>query len=49
MSLDKIFNIAGMIVVVALVTTIVAHPASARVIEAMGKSFANVLKAAQGK
>jgi hypothetical protein len=46
---DKISNIAGAIVTVALVTTIVSRPTSASVIRAMGDAFAGSIKAALGK
>jgi hypothetical protein len=46
---DKISNIAGAIVTVALVTTIVSRPTSAQVIRAMGDAFAGSIKAALGK
>ena len=43
---DKVFNIIGAIVTVALVTTSVARPNSAMVIQAMGDSFSKAIKAA---
>lgn len=46
---DKVFNILGALVVVAGVTSIVAHPASANVIRAMGDSFSGAIKAATGR
>ena len=46
---DKIANIMASIVTVALVTTIVARPNSAKVIDSMGKAFAGSLSAALGK
>lgn len=46
---DKFFNVAGSIVTVALVTTIVTHPNSANVILAMGKAFANSINSALGR
>lgn len=49
MSLDKMFQIASLIVVVAGVTTVVSHPASASVIRAIGDAFTGSLRAAQGK
>ena len=49
MTIDKIANIAGMIVTVALVTTVVSHPQSAAVIKAMGSAFSGSLQAAMGK
>jgi hypothetical protein len=48
-SLDGIFSIGMALVGVALVTTIVIHPASANVIKAMGTSFATATRAAIGK
>lgn len=49
MNFDKALSIGSAIVTVALVTTIVAHPQSAKVITAVGNSFANSLRAAMGK
>jgi len=49
MNFDKLFNILGMIVTVALVTTIVSHSQSAAVIKAMGSAFSGSIKAALGK
>lgn len=49
MNIDKVASIGSAIVTVALVTTIVSHPESAKVIKAVGMSFADVLRAAQGK
>jgi hypothetical protein len=46
---DRIFNVMSSIVTVALVTTIVAHPQSAKVITAMGSAFAGSIRAATGK
>jgi hypothetical protein len=46
--MDKIFDIMGLIVGVALVTTVVAHPQSANVIKAFGSSFSSSILAAQG-
>lgn len=46
---DKLTNIAGAIVTVALVTTIVSRPTSAAVIRAMGDAFSGSIKAALGK
>lgn len=43
---DKIFNVLGAIVTVALVTTIVTRPNSVQVIRAMGDSFAGAIRAA---
>lgn len=49
MNLDKLFNVIGAIVTVALVTTIVVHPASASIITALGNAFSSSLRAAQGQ
>jgi hypothetical protein len=46
---DRLFNVMGSIVTVALVTTIVSRPNSARVIRAMGDSFAGSIRAAMGR
>lgn len=46
---DKMFNVAGAIVTVALVTTIVSRPTSASVIRAMGDAFGGSIRAALGK
>ena len=46
---DRVFNILGAIVTVALVTTIVTHRDSAKVITAMGSAFSGSIKAAIGK
>lgn len=46
---DRLFNVLGAIVTVALVTTIVSHPQSASVITSMGNAFAGSIRAAQGK
>ena len=48
MNLDSILKIAGMIVGVAAITTIVSHPASAQVIKAIGGTFVESLSVAQG-
>ena len=42
-------GIAGAIVTVALVTTVVSHKESAHVITAIGTAFSGALRAAQGK
>lgn len=46
---DKIFNLLGAIVTVALVTTIVSRPNSASVIKALGNAFTGSIKAATGR
>lgn len=49
MNIDKLASIGSAIVAVALVTTIVAHPQSAKVISAVGASFSGALRAAMGR
>lgn len=49
MSGDRLFNVVGSIVTVALVTTIVSRPQSAQVIRAMGNAFAGSIRAAMGR
>ena len=46
--MDKIVDVMGLIVGVALVTTIVSHPQSANVIKSFGSSFSSSILAAQG-
>lgn len=48
MNAHGIVDVMTWIVIVALATTIVAHPASASIITAGGSAFSNALKAAQG-
>jgi hypothetical protein len=47
--MDSLANVAGAIVTVALVTTIVSRPTSAAVIKAMGDAFAGSIRAALGQ
>lgn len=47
--MNQIADIAGAIVVVALVTTLVSHPHTAKVFKAAGHAFSESLLAAQGK
>lgn len=49
MNLDKVLNIFGMIVVLAIITTLVAHKETKNVIGAIGSLFTNSLRAAMGK
>lgn len=46
---DKIFNIAGSIVTVALVTAVMTDPNSAAVIKGLGDAFSGSIRAALGK
>lgn len=47
--ISQFVDLLGLVVGVAMVTTIVSHPASADILKAAGGSFAQVLSAAQGK
>lgn len=49
MNVDRVFNIFGSIVVVALVTVIVSSRNSARIIQATGGAFTNSLRTAMGR
>ncbi len=46
---EKVFNLLGMVVTVALVTTVVSRPQSAAVINALGSSFQGTIRAAMGR
>lgn len=46
---DKLLNIAGAIVTVALVTTIVARPNSVKVVREVGTAFSGAIRAALGQ
>lgn len=49
MNMDRIANIAGAIITVALVTTVVAHRNTANVVNALGRAFSGSIRAAMGK
>lgn len=46
--MDKIVDVMGMIVGVALVTTLVVHPNTANVVNSFGNAFSSSILAAQG-
>lgn len=46
---DQVFNVAGSIVTVALVTAVMTDPNSAAVIKGLGDAFAGSIRAALGK
>lgn len=46
---DKVFNILGAIVTVALVTAVVSQPNSRAVIDGLGDAFSGSIRAALGK
>ena len=49
MNLDRIFNVLGMIVILAIITTLVAHQGTAGVVGAFGNAFSGSLRAAMGR
>lgn len=49
MNVSGIVGVLSAIVTVALVTTVVSHPESAKVVKALGDGFSGALRAAQGK
>lgn len=49
MGLDRIFDVAILIVVVAIIIAIVTNKESSQVINAFGDAFANSIRAALGK
>lgn len=46
---DQLFNVMGMIVVVAGITAVVSRPNSAAVIRAMGEAFGGAITSALGR
>lgn len=48
MNTDKAVSVLGSIVTLAMVTVVVSHPESAKVIKATGAAFSNAIKAAMG-
>lgn len=48
MTFDRIANILGAIVTVALVAVVVGSPQTANVIRSFGSAFSNAVNAAQG-
>lgn len=49
MNADKALSIGSAIVTVAMVTVIVSHPQSAKIIRAIGDAFAGSVSAAMGR
>lgn len=49
MNAEKLFNLLGAIVTVALVTTVVSRPNSATVIRSVGDAFSGSIRAAMGR
>lgn len=46
--MDRAFDIGGLIVVAAIITTIVAHPETRHIVNSFGVAFNNSLVAAEG-
>lgn len=49
MNLDRLFNVAGAIVTVAMVTVFLTSPQTANVIRAVGGSFSEAIRSAMGR
>lgn len=49
MTADKLLNVVGSIVTVALVTAVVSSKNTAGIVKAFGDAFAGSLKAAEGR
>lgn len=49
MNADKALSIGASIVTLAMVTVVVSHPTSAKVITAVGSAFAGSIRAAMGR
>jgi len=49
MTLDRVFNIFGMIVVLAIITTLVSRTETKNVIAAIGNTFIGSIRAAMGR
>lgn len=49
MALDRIFDVAILIVVVAIIVALVTHKETAQIINAMGTAFSNSIRAALGE
>lgn len=47
--MDRLFDIASLIVVAAIATTLVSHRNTAQDINAIGNAFSNAIKAATGR
>lgn len=49
MTFSRVTDVFVMLVIVAGITTVVAHPESAKIVTAGGKFFTDSLRAAQGR
>jgi predicted small secreted protein len=48
MNLDKVFNIAALIVGLAIVATLVASPNTVKIVTGLGNTFSGSIRAAKG-
>lgn len=48
MNFDKVFNVAALIVGLAIVATLVASPNTARIVTSLGNAFTGSIRAAKG-
>lgn len=49
MGLERIFDVAVLVVIVAIVIALVTHKETANIVNALGDSFSNSIRAALGK
>lgn len=49
MSLDRFFNIAALIVMLAIIATLVASPNTVKIIKGFGDAFTSSIRAAKGR
>lgn len=49
MGLERIFDVAILVVVVAIIVALVTHKETATIVNALGDSFSNSIRAALGK
>ena len=49
MGLERIFDIGILIVIVAIIVALVTHKETANIVNALGDSFSNSIRAALGK
>ena len=49
MNLERVFNIAGLLIGVATITVVLGSPQTARIIQASGSAFTSSLRAAMGR
>jgi uncharacterized membrane protein len=47
--MERVFDVAILIVVVAIIIALVTHKETANIVNALGDSFSNSIKAALGK